>query len=230
MKYSIIFPYYSRPELKHTLSSFYELYKNRCDYEVVIIEDTKNFYNDKLHSELLNIIKLYEQFIPITLELDTKVSYNSAAKYNLGAKIAKGSVLILSNPETIHLNDILGFLDKQVIDDNYYVFDCASLDKDFKFLEWYQHKTINRMYHFCSAIAKKDFPGFNEAFCFGIAYEDDSFISRIKQSDLKINCISEYSVGHIDHPRDYKLDLQEKQRLVKINQDLWKQCIETGSF
>lgn len=231
MKYSILFPYYSRPEIKYSLSSFCDKYKNRNDYEVVVIEDTKNFDNEKLHNELLDIIQLYEQFISIRLELDPKVSYNSASKYNLGAKVSNAHFLILSNPETVHLHDVLGYLDRNARPTGfYYVFDCMSLDKNFNFLQWYQHKTINRMYHFCSCIAKQDFPGFNEAFCSGIAYEDDSFIQRIKHSDLTIQCVDSHVVGHVSHPRDYSLDPIEKQRLVKINEDLWKQCIQTGLF
>lgn len=226
MKYSILFPYYSRPEIKYALDSFKKLYQ-RTDYEIIIIEDTKNI--GVLHDELLSIVKNFNMQIKIIQ--DTKVSYNSASKYNVGAAHATGEILILSNPETIHMGDVLGSLDEHAhFPGFYYIFDCASLDKNLDFLQWYQHRTINRMYHFCSAIAKQDFPGFNEDFCNGIAYEDDSFISRIKQLGFLIHTIEDPIVGHVDHPRDYSLDPIEKQRLVSINEKLWRKCIETGRY
>ena len=55
---------------------------------------------------------------------------------------------------------------------------------------WYQHYDIRNVnYHFCSAIYKKDLleiGKFDERYAYGIGYDDDDLLQRIKQKGLNI--------------------------------------------
>ncbi len=243
MKYSLLLPYYNRPELRYALESFKKYYWHRTDFEIIIIEDTKTFNDPQQHQQLCDIINAYnkELFCKLQLIVDQVVSYNSASKYNAGYAVSKGDILLLSNPETVHLGDLLTFLDKQDFKNDYYVFDCMAVDLalntngeiDYKFKQWYEHATIQRNYHFCSAISKYNYynmGGFNEILNNGIAYEDDFFIAKIKQKGYNIHNVSHLQVAHIEHPRDYGLDSNKKQALVNINKKLWEQAASTNNF
>lgn len=220
----MLLPFYNRPQFYYALASFKNLHYR--DFEIVVVEDSKN-YNDKvLHEQLLEIINKYD--FNIRLLFDTRVSYNSASKYNVAAHAANSDIFILSNPETRHTNNILSYLDNKDFVNNYYVFDCMScrlIDDKLVFIQWYQHRTINRQYHFCSAISRANYfkiGGFDERLCNGIAYEDDFFIRAIKKHKINVVCIDDIYVQHIEHNRDYMLDSTEKARLVKINEELWR--------
>ena len=111
MKYSFLFPYYKRESFKSTLISFLHHYSGRDDYEVIVIEDIVNHETPEHHEKLLQIIDEFKDRIKIVLCLDTLKSYNSAKKYNIGFKSSSGQFIILSNPETFHVANILNGLD-----------------------------------------------------------------------------------------------------------------------
>lgn len=243
MHYSLLLPYYNRPELQYALESIKKFYWHRTDLEIILIEDTKTYNDKKQHEQLCNIVKTYmkETYCKFLIVLDKIVSYNSASKYNTGYAAAQGDILILSNPETLHLNDLLTFLDKQNFENDYYVFDCMAVDLAvnekgeicYKFKQWYEHATIQRNYHFCSAISLKNFykiGGFNEDLNNGIAYEDDFFIARIKQYNITIHNINHLQVAHIEHDRNYNLNPIEKQALINKNKALWENACKKGIF
>ena len=231
IKYSIIYPYYSRPELRHTLSFMFQLYHLRNDIEIVIVEDSKNFNDKVLHDELVSIITGWDNF-HIRHILDPRESYNSASKYNRGVEVASGEIIILSNPEVVHCGDVLGYLDIHMMPGLYPVFDCASVilktektgNMLLDFVQWYQHKTIPRDYHFLSAITREDYKtvgGFDERLCGGLAFEDDFWIKAVRKS-LTVLRVEDPVCAHIEHPRSYSLTPEDKQRLFDINRKLWE--------
>ena len=200
MKYSIIMPYYKRTELRFTLDTFVEFYKDRDDFEVLIVEDFKNSSNHSMHDAMLKIIDRYKDTIAIRVVVDPKVSYNPSSKYNLGFREAKGDILMITNPEIPHTVDILGAIDKENINNLYIVCSCKSMylvedkgnfrDSSFRFHMWYQHTRHRDVrYHFCTVVSKSDYGkigGFNEVFCAGIAYDDDNFVKRIQRANVII--------------------------------------------
>lgn len=238
MKYSIILPYFDKPELLYALSSFLHLYHptRMDDYEVVVVEDSKNAQDEAMHKILMDIADGYKRHVRVVQ--DPLPSYNSCNKYNVGVSMAQGDIIILSNPETVHMTNILSYLDGCDFTDKYYVMDCANINLigtaagiQYEFIEWYQHPSINRQYHFCSAISKDNFykaGGFPLILSAGIAYEDDFFLARVKQANIQVISVHDQLVGHINHPRDYYLDPQEKQRLYDINRELWEAACLKG--
>ena len=144
---------------------------------------------------------------------------NPAVAFNSAARMANGDRFILTSPECIHLNDVLGGLDKT--DSNEYIV-CAC--KTTHEVKWYQHsKYNNRMLHFCSCISKKNWlklNGFCEWYKNGVAYEDDDWLERIKKAGIKIVCNDELIVEHLEHGRAYSTpELNEKNR--KLYNYIW---------
>ena len=128
MRYSIVMPYYQRPELRFTLDSYTEYYSKREDIEVIIVEDSKNFSSDVMHGDLVRIIKKYDSKIPIILVRDPKQSYCPSSKYNLGVKVSNGSVIMLTNPEVPHNLDFFNVVDEIDFTNTYLVCACASVN------------------------------------------------------------------------------------------------------
>jgi len=167
-----------------------------------------------MHYALLRLQEAYKLNIRI-LPFD-KICYNPAPKYNLGVDSSLGSILILTNPECPHVDNILNYLDTKDLKNDYVVFSCRSVDVTnwdparFSYSEnrWYQHsKHDARCLHFCSAISKESYSkigGFDEGFSDGIAYEDDDFIRTIRLN--KINVIQEDSLLtlHLNHDSSYQ--------------------------
>lgn len=245
MKYSILFPYCRRESLKSSLISFVHHYSNRNDYEVILVEDLANSEEPENHNRLLNIIEEFKDKISIKYSLDDFRSYNSAKKYNIGYKNSTGQFLILSNPETFHEVNILNGLDEQFSKDpNCYVM-CSCLAVNFPkqaidtFEEyrsctptiWYQHSQHNnRMLHFCSALSRENYQkigGFDEKYCKGIAYEDDSFRHRVLFNNIPIVLRDDLVTLHIEHSRQY---LEDNRNLYRLNEELWRRQHATNDF
>ncbi len=208
MKYSILYPYYKRPEIiSPSLSSLSKWYLDRKDYEVIFILDLKNNSHDRdmFFSELepfWNKMKI--------VVIDTDIyTYNSCRCYNVGAAKATGEFLVISNPECIHSSDVFSGFDFVFQEDpnSYIVCACESIKSDGIFIEWYQHSVHNnRRFHFCSAISKFNYDkidGFDEDYIYGVAYEDKEWRERVYAHGCPFIVRDDLVVSHIDHPRLY---------------------------
>lgn len=244
MRYSVVMPYYKRPELRFTLDSYTEYYSYRDDLEVIIVEDSKNYQSEEMHKELTELVKRYTSKIPIVVVRDPKVSYCPSSKYNLGVRVASGSIIMLTNPETPHNFDFFKKLDKIDFTNKYVVCACASVkvtvdrgtffNSDLEFVQWYQHSEHrNAQYHFCSVISKENYNrigGFDERFSAGIAFDDDNFLMRVKKSNLDVVVRDDIYAYHIEHPRDYSITPDKWDSLRQINLDIWRKQLETEDF
>lgn len=244
MKYSIVMPYYNRPELRFSLDSYRDLYKNRSDFEIIIVEDSKNTSDAEMHNVLLYTVAKYPELC-VRIIQDPKISYNPSSKYNLGVKEASGKIIILTNPEVPHVSDIFKFIDSSDMDNLYLVCACQAVyviqnGENFKncglqFYMWYQHTHYRDVrYHFCTAISKDNYlnkvKGFDERYCGGIAYDDDNFVKRVMKSGLIILPVDNLVTYHIEHSRNYKISSEEFNRLVEINRSLWTTQLATDNF
>jgi hypothetical protein len=223
MKYSIILPYYRRPELKDTLQSFDYKYTGREDFEVIIIEDSKNASDDQQHTTLMNIINEFKERLTVRHYIDDFVSFNPAHKYNLGFTKSSGQYIVLSSPEVIHESDILDGFDTAFCKDNksYIVCSCKAVE-DGKFLMWYQNSIHrNVLFHFCSAMSRENFikiGGFDESYCKGIGFEDEDLVARIIGNGIKIIPRDDLITIHVEHSREY---IDKHRELVEVNRSLY---------
>jgi hypothetical protein len=216
-KISIVMSYFNnrKTQAKRTLDYFQNNYLGKYNFEVVIVDDNANEENK------LNDIFYYYHF-PIKYIVISKEEkgdrINPCGAYNKGFWEASGEIVIIQNPECLHVGDILGFTLRNLNPGKYLTFSCYNLcealmdelinfpnkfekinDPNFNNRNadkqkecWFNHPYINRTdYHFCSAIYKKqleEIGGFNLDFAYGSCYDDDEFIYRIK-NERKLDVI-----------------------------------------
>jgi glycosyltransferase involved in cell wall biosynthesis len=228
MKYSIIYPYYKRPQvIDPTLSSLVKHYSGRHDFEVIFVLDLKNTAAER--DVFFSHLEPYWDKIRIVVINNDIFTYNSCRAYNLAVERSTAEYIVISNPECLHKADILGGLDREFdINKNVYVLcACESINEDGTFVMWYQHSLHNnRLLHFCTAISKRNFlfsGGFNEEYIYGIAYEDDEWRKRILRDNYPIVYRDDLLVSHIEHARDYlsRTDLVEKNKNLYVA--IWEQ-------
>ena len=231
-------PYIDRaPQFHHTLLSYRHWYKDRNDYEIIIVEDAKNV--DESHNKLKSVISTFKE-LPIRLIKSKVVTYNPAPAFNLGIRCAKGKYIIITNPEVFHYTNILEGLDGRQKDDTYYVCACrleklpakypavytSDINRDKKFkTSWYQHtKFRNKQYHFCSCISKENYNkigGFDERYIIGMGYDDTDFIETIRKSDLRIVAEDAFVTVHQYH--EWILPTEQVQKLSNINKKIYEE-------
>jgi glycosyltransferase involved in cell wall biosynthesis len=175
---SIVTAYHNRKKLFiKTLESFQKSSFN--DFEVIAVDDCSH------EDERLEDLTEKFPFLKIVrLEKKDKWYVNPCVPFNIGFKHASGDKIIIQNPECLHSDDILNFVNENLTENNYLSFGCYSLNEiqtstilqldEFKgFVNpstykttrilvdgdegWYNHSIYRpKSYHFCTAITKKD--------------------------------------------------------------------------
>lgn len=236
-KYSIIMPYLHRYQhLKNTLVSFEHHYEDRDDYEIIIVEDLKNYQDVGEHALLQLLIDQYEDVIDIKhIQYTRQNCYNPAEMFNRAVEQAQGEYIVLTNPECYHESDILGGFDKYIEEDpiQYVICACKSIVHvpDVQHFEqikqaidqmWYVHSEhYPRKIHFCTCISKENYTkvnGFDTDYLEGIGFEDDDFVKRVETAGITMTHADELVVLHQDHSRSYGVSHQD---LTKINKQIY---------
>ena len=203
----------------NTLNSFKELYhpleKSYYIFEVIIVDDNSD-PEFKLY-DILNNYPFIIKYIEISKE-EKGNRVNPCLAYNKGFENADGDIIIIQNPECMHVGDIILFLINNLKENDYYSFSCFStnnyninrelvesnnkfekindnyfLNKNVPGINWYNHPIYNpNSLHFCSAIYKEKLNllgGFDPAYSEGYCYDDNEFLFRI-QYKLKLNIVN----------------------------------------
>lgn len=123
MKISIVTAYYNRIEqFRNTLLSI----TNINDLEIIIIDDASDVAQkaEQVVSEFNEIdIKI------INIQKEDKWYSNPCVPYNLGFKEASGEIIVIQNPECLHLGNILDYIRTNLQEDDYFSFSAYSLTK-----------------------------------------------------------------------------------------------------
>lgn len=214
IKYSFIMPYYQRSQqLRSTLMSFLKYYKNRTDYEVIIVNDVKNAADSKEETKLLEVVDEFQQQIPIVItEYGTMEAWNPAPAFSVGVDAAAGNYLILTNPECVHRADILAGLDQEFarFPGAYVVCGCFSIEQEKINPDeaipdgyWYQHSQHRNIeVHFCSALLKDIYfqvGGFDQCYAAGMGFDDDDFRNRLKKAKVPFIHRDDLLTVHLMH-------------------------------
>ena len=231
---------YRSNQFHNTMMSFVHWYKERTDYEIIIIEDIKNNEDKSEHKQLFKEIRKFRnEGIEIRLTTNRKRTINPASHYNKGIRLAKGEYVIITNPECFHKSNILAGFDKYFDDNSDYYIVCACesgvQDKGkidsfvdglaFENKLWYQHSVHrNANLHFCSAMSKKNYNecgGFDDIFSDGYAVEDLDLLDNIYESESLIPFpADELVVYHQPHtaikPQNW-LELNQHNKMVYFN-------------
>lgn len=214
IKYTFIIPYFRRAvQFYNTLASMRYYYGKRDDWNIIVVEDSKN------DDELRSVVKLFEDDIRIDMiTTGRKDLYNPSPAYNAGVAAAIGEYVVLTSPECMHMGDVLMFFDTlfKSLPNVYAVVACES-GKNIKGVYtkpgsvtydrhmWYQH-TVHRHagYHFCSALKREMYiamGGFDERYADGYCFDDDSFRDRVGRAGIKHMATNDVFVLHQEHEK-----------------------------
>jgi GT2 family glycosyltransferase len=239
-KISIVTAYFNRKKLFiRTLESIAR--SKVKDFEFIVVDDCSN--EDERVEDLVVDFPFLKM---IRLEKKDKWYINPCVPFNIGIKEAKNDIIVLQNPECIHVGDILSFVTNNLINNLYLSFAMYYLPKEFTenlelypnldFLSkyfpingWQNHpKYKPTYYHFCSAITRSDMNrlgGFDERYAYGIAIDDCDFATRIMRAGIGMLVISDVFVAHQYHESVFNIPNYKKlfERNVKLYHKLNKE-------
>jgi len=120
---SIVSAYYNRKDLLfNTLKSLEN--SNHKDFEFIVVDDC----SDDEHR-----VEDFENIFPflkvIRLEKKDKWYINPCVVFNVGFKQVKGNIVVIQNPECLHIGDVLDVASK-IKEDEYISFGCYSINKE----------------------------------------------------------------------------------------------------
>lgn len=127
-KISIVMPYYNRKKLLYiTLKSINN--SSFKDIELIIVDDASNEenkldLNEKIFKEVSFPIKL------MTIKKEDKFWSNPCIPFNIGFKLVEGEIVVLTNPECFHIDDILTSIVTHSKENIYISYGCYSIGKE----------------------------------------------------------------------------------------------------
>lgn len=181
---SIVTGYYNRKDLFYqTLRS---ITKSKFkDFEFVAVDD-----GSLPEHRIEDFIDEFPFLRVIRVEPEDKWYINCCIPFNMAIKEAKGDIIVLQNPECLHVHDVLTYLSENVNDSNYITVSTYGLDRNSnerllrhfnnnnvvyflsslpqraymgnRSLGWYNHSKYRpEAWHFCSAMTRKNMEKLN---------------------------------------------------------------------
>ncbi len=209
------------------------------DIEVIIVDDASE-ENERIE-DLVNDFPFLKV---IRVEKAEKWYVSGSMPWNRAIANCKGDIVIMQNPECLHVHDILSYIIDNINDSNYISISTYSIDKtlteelptkdnllDFlkslpqqhvqDYVGWYNHSKYNDTYYpFCAAFTRKNMDelgGFDERYAAGVGFEDNDFVNRITRMGLDKIIADEVSVIHQWHPKIYDLSNPQHEAYWYIN-------------
>lgn len=213
-----------RPQLIKTLESIEsQSYK---DIEVIIIDDG----SDEEHK----VADLKSKFPFVTVVVINDNPYkNPCIVYNTAFSLCSGEVVIIQNPECLHVGELIQSVADNIDDSKYLSYACYNVTKDNldrlynsedkkefilslpqsynqskgEAITWYNHSEYRKVdFHFTTAMTRKNLEslsGFDERFKHGMEYDDDEFRTRVIRKGLEIVNIDDPFSIHQYHTSTY---------------------------
>lgn len=211
--------------------------------EVVIVDDGSEG-KDRLTKEHVKGYPF--EIVLVSVPKEGKTWKNPVVAYNLGIFHARGEWVILQNPEVCHVGDICSFVTTKCNSSVYHVFRVFAvghvvptsdyrdvirketkdafrpiLEKTFKWKGvWYvEPHRRRRYYHFCSAIHRSILDkvgGFNAKMRFGVYFDDDEFLLRVRRVAPTRCVMDPYMAIHQWHP-PFRWTLFRKEKQMNKN-------------
>jgi len=240
MRVAVVMAYYKRPhQFLHTLSSIEK--SRHADFSVIVVDDASDEelppLNFNFHTDIISIPK------------EEKVWTNPEPVYNKGILHALNNlfpdIIMLQNPECMHVGDVIKYASENITDDNYISFGCFSAGRDVPLSSlldsktikdvkrgatfngdnaWYNHPSYRPVaFDFCSAISVNNIirlNGYDERFSSGYAFGDNYLIHRIKNLGIKIEITEDPFVIHQWH---YDISYPERGELYRRNMNLYNE-------
>jgi len=237
IKYSILVPYYNRLSFHNTLLSWDQFYRDRKDWEVILVVDSKC---DAPHLQQLDKDLIQFSHLPIRrFDRENDSGYTGVVLFNFAAKEAQGDYFVLTNPECLHTVDILSGFDFYFSSCSRCYVMCSVLNiadpgilQNLSFVPvspvmvgpsvWLQHSVhYPRCLHFCSCIPRDiwfEVGGMDENYNRGVGYDDDDFLYAVRDH-LKVPVFQDDKLlaYHQDHSRSH-----HSAEATYLNRDYYK--------
>ena len=245
-KISIAMSYINRKsQLEYTLNTISK--SSHKNVEIVIVDDGS--LEDHRIEDLVE--KFDMDIVLIRIDPSEKEWINPCVPYNIALDRCTGDIIILQNPEVCHVGDVLNYAKVNVNDNVYLTFSVVSSASEqenqkiydfkddinsanftnvFKMHSWYNHPIYrNSQFHFLTAMTRNTLEkigGFNETFKYGLSYDDDELVSRLRKTVRCVTLPPEVGFGiHLWHPGGssfYDKDVDLLKTLININLKLHK--------
>lgn len=125
MKISIATSYYNRrPQFINTLKTIQQS-KQIDNLELIVVDDCSNDEH-----RIDDLPTIYPFLKVIRLESDDRWYTNPCVPFNKAIHAATGDIIVLQNPECLHVGDILSDIVNKINDDVYLTYSVYSLDKN----------------------------------------------------------------------------------------------------
>lgn len=125
MKISIVTSYYNRkPQFINTLKTISNS-KQINNVELIVVDDCS-----KPEHQLNGIEQDFPFVKVITLKEEDRWYTNPCVPFNKAIREATGDIIVIQNPECLHVGDILDDIVNKINDKNYLVYGVYSLDKE----------------------------------------------------------------------------------------------------
>lgn len=204
---SVVLPYWKRAEVtQRSLALFDKHYAGNPDFEVVIVDDGSHdiYWAEPAPYPWLHVLRLPKKETP----------KNPCVPINEGVKIAKGDVIVLSNPEIMHHQPVLGAMLETLreLGPNGYVLAACWYDKE---KEWHCHSSLTSDgyhrgsslhqpkgsgFHFCAMLNRSLWEkagGFDEEYRDGSHYDDPDWVNRVARAGAVFKIRDDLIVEHI---------------------------------
>jgi glycosyltransferase involved in cell wall biosynthesis len=125
MEISIVMAYHNRRNLLiKTLESIVKT-QFKGSFEIVVVDDAS------IESHCItDLLELFPKLNIKVVQIDKKDKWwvNPCIPNNIGLEVASGDIIIIQNPECLHMGDIISYVDKNIIVNKYIVFGCYAVD------------------------------------------------------------------------------------------------------
>lgn len=209
-KISVVMGYKSRiQQLQLTLRTI-SLFPHQ-DTEIIIVDD-----NSK--DGVADVVQQFRGMDIKCIPFGPAPHINPCVVFNRGFQVATGEVILIQNPESLYLTDVLQYTRQHLTSSNYLTYSCFYTKQDahqqlgqlrqtpdsellrsirsvvdLQKKQWYNHSIHRpRCLHFCSAITVSNLHqlgGFDERFVNGYCFDDEEFLTRIRLMPLKVEIV-----------------------------------------
>lgn len=121
---SIVTAYHNRKDLFHNTLKTIDKFKGNNEIEVIAVDDCSS------EEERIEDLQSNFSFLKvIRIEKENKWYINPCAVFNIGFKEVNGDIVIIQNPECLHIGDVINTALK-IKEDEYFSFGCYSIDEN----------------------------------------------------------------------------------------------------